>query len=137
MMMPDKIEEIMFSPCGMNCIVCYKHCNSKKPCAGCLKGDEGKPEHCRRCRIKDCVKNKGLIYCYQCSDFPCKLIKNLEKSYNLRYNASLIKNSLCVKEQGITLFMVHQIKQYTCSQCGGIISLHDAKCSECHAKIIK
>jgi len=131
MMMPDKIEEIMFAPCGMNCMVCYKHCNSKKPCAGCVKGDEGKPEHCRNCRIKDCVKNKGLIYCYQCYDFPCKLIKNLEKSYNLRYNASLIKNSLYVKEQGITLFMVQQIKQYTCSQCGGIISLHDAKCSEC------
>lgn len=30
MKMPDKIDEIMFAPCGMNCMVCYKHCYTKK-----------------------------------------------------------------------------------------------------------
>ncbi|MGO0807252.1 prolipoprotein diacylglyceryl transferase family protein, partial [Clostridioides difficile] len=40
------------------------------------------PEHCRKCKIKDCVCQKGLFYCFECFNFPCKLIKNLEKSYN-------------------------------------------------------
>ena len=40
----------------------------------------GKPEHCRKCKIKDCIKGKGLSYCFECPDYPCKLIKNLEKS---------------------------------------------------------
>ena len=26
MHMPDAIPENMFAPCGMNCMVCYKHC---------------------------------------------------------------------------------------------------------------
>lgn len=81
MMKESDIEMIMFAPCGMNCKVCYKHCYHKKPCDGCLKSDRGKPEHCRRCKIKDCVKARDLSYCYACSDYPCKLIKNLEKSY--------------------------------------------------------
>ena len=99
MKMPMKIETEMFAPCGMNCMVCYKHCHTKKtkqPCGGCMVESKGKPEHCRKCKIKDCVQSKGITYCYECSDFPCKLIKNLEKSYNKRYSESLIENSRIV-----------------------------------------
>ena len=43
MKMPtEKIDMIMFAPCGMNCKVCYKHCYHKKPCAGCLNSDNGR-----------------------------------------------------------------------------------------------
>ena len=53
MKMPEKIDISMFAPCGMNCKVCYKHCYHKKPCAGCLNSDKGKPEHCRKCKIEN------------------------------------------------------------------------------------
>ena len=135
MKMPqENIDIIMFAPCGMNCKVCYKHCYHKKPCDGCLKSDRGKPEHCRRCKIKDCVKARDLSYCYACSDYPCKLIKNLEKSYKKRYQASLMENSEIVKNQGLEVFMEQQKKKYTCSTCGGVISIHDKECSECQEK---
>jgi hypothetical protein len=134
MKMPDKIETTMFAPCGMNCLVCYKHCYHKKPCVGCLNGDNGKPEHCRKCKIKDCVKEKEFSYCFECTEYPCKQIKSLEKSYNSRYNASLVKNSSTAKEIGLVEFMKFQQKEYTCSVCGGIISIHDAECSECQTK---
>ncbi len=136
MKMPEEpIETIMFAPCGMNCKVCYKHCYTKKPCDGCLKTDEGKPEHCRKCKIKDCVKLKGVSYCYECSEYPCKLIKNLEKSYNTRYGASLVKNSHFVKANGLDTFMEQQKRRYTCPNCGGIISIHDSECSECQWRV--
>lgn len=93
----ENIDISMFAPCGMNCKVCYKHCYHNKPCAGCLNSDKGKPEHCRKCKIKDCIKIKELSYCFECSDYPCKLIKNLEKSYNKRYQASLMDNSEFVR----------------------------------------
>lgn len=130
----DDIDNIMFAPCGMNCKVCYKHCYSKKPCAGCLKSDMGKPEHCRKCKIKDCVKSKGLKYCFECSDYPCKLMKSLEKSYNKRYQSSLLENSKIVQNQGLESFMAVQKSKYTCAKCGGIISIHDRECSECQEK---
>ncbi|MDF2474136.1 MAG: hypothetical protein K0R21_1918 [Anaerocolumna sp.] len=58
MKMPDIIDISMFAPCGMNCMVCYKHCYRKNSCAGCLNSDTEKPEHCRKCKIKDCIKGK-------------------------------------------------------------------------------
>ncbi len=136
MKMPkESIDTIMFAPCGMNCMVCYKHCYHKKPCAGCLNGDTGKPEHCRKCKIKDCVCQKGLFYCFECFNFPCKLIENLEKSYNKRYQASLMENSKFVQQYGLEKFMQKQKERYTCSKCGGIISIHDRECSECQEKV--
>lgn len=135
MKMPEeKIDTAMFAPCGMNCMVCYRHCSHPKPCAGCLNSDMGKPGHCRKCGIKDCVGQKGLPYCFACSDFPCKSIKNLEKSYNKRYQASLIENSRFVQRHGLDMFMQIQKETYTCSKCGGIISVHDGACSECREK---
>ncbi len=135
MKMPLKIENIMLAPCGMNCMVCYKYCYVDKTCPGCLSGDLNKPGHCRNCKIKDCVKEKKYTYCFECLDFPCKLIKNLEKSYNKRYDESLIKNSIEVKEEGIDTFMVYQREKWTCPCCDGVISLHDGECSECQRKI--
>lgn len=134
-MQEEMIETAMFAPCGMNCMVCYRHCYHKKPCDGCLKGDMGKPEHCRKCKIKDCVNSKGITYCYECQDYPYKQIKNLEKSYNQRYEASLMENSVFVKEHGILRFMEQQKEIYTCPKCSGIISLHDRECSECQEKM--
>lgn len=136
MQMPrEKIDTCMFAPCGMNCKVCYKHCHHKKPCAGCLNNDTGKPEHCRKCKVKDCIMEKALSYCFECSEYPCKLIKNLEKSYSERYQASLIENSRFVQEHGLDYFMERQKEKYTCPKCGGIISLHDRECSECQEKL--
>ena len=130
----DNIATIMFAPCGMNCMVCYKHCSHKKPCAGCLNGDMGKPEHCRKCKIKGCINQKGLTYCFECFDYPCTLIKNLEKSYNKRYQASLVENSKFVRQNGLERFMEMQKEKYACLKCGGIISIHDRECSECQEK---
>ena len=108
MKMPDTIENIMFAPCGMNSTVCYKHVGIRKtgkPCEGCLKGDLGKPEHCRKCNVKSCAQEKGHTYCYECADFPCRLIKNLEKSYEKQYDTSLIANGNTAKEQGVAEFL--------------------------------
>lgn len=134
MKMPDKIDNIMLAPCGMNCAVCYKHVGIRKngkPCEGCLKSDLGKPEHCRKCIIKSCVQEKGYAHCFECEGFPCKLIKNLERSYNKRYNASLIENSKSAREKGVAVFLKQDRQKWTCVKCGGAFSLHDGACSEC------
>ncbi len=134
MKMPETIDPAMLAPCGMNCMVCYKHCYHKTPCPGCLAGDAGKPEHCRKCHIKDCVRDRGLSYCFQCPEFPCKSIRSLEKSYTARNGVSLVQSSLTAKERGIAALMALQRETYTCPECGGVISLHDAECSQCHRK---
>lgn len=132
MIMPEEeIETIMFAPCGMNCKVCYKHCYTKRACDGCFKSDAGKPVHCRKCKMKACITQKGLTYCYECGEYPCKQIKSLEKSYHVRYGVSLMENSRFVQKMGVIAFMKQQKEKYTCPVCGGIISIHDSECSEC------
>ena len=136
MKMPTEgISSEMFAPCGMNCMVCYKHCYHKKPCAGCIPGDEGKPEHCRKCKIKECVIERELSYCYECPEYPCRQLRSLERSYNTRYHASLVENSHMVQTRGVETFMEKQKEKFTCPECGGIISIHDAECSECQEKM--
>lgn len=134
MKMPETIDDIMLAPCGMNCAVCYKHVGNhkhSKPCGGCLNGDLDKPEHCRKCRIKSCAQEKGYAHCFACTDFPCKLIKNLEKSYNKRYRTSLVENGRSAQEKGVTAFLKQDRKKWTCPSCGGAFSLHDGACSDC------
>ena len=134
MRMPEEIEPGMFAPCGMNCAVCYKRLAPKKPCSGCLGSGNGKPAHCRACKIKACAINKRTAFCYDCPAFPCVPLKNLDKSYRARYGVSLLENSIYVKEHGVTAFMKAQKERYACTACGGIVSLHDNLCSECGAR---
>ena len=99
----------------------------------CRGGDEGKPRHCRACAIRDCCREKGLRYCLECTAFPCRRLNRLEKSYRTRYNASLLSNSRAVLTRGLAVFLENERQKYTCSVCGGIVSLHDGVCGTCGA----
>lgn len=48
---------------------------------------------------------KEITYYYQCGDFPCRLIRNLERSYNSRYKESPVENSEIVKGNGVFYFI--------------------------------
>ncbi|HBD95390.1 MAG: hypothetical protein A2015_05840 [Spirochaetes bacterium GWF1_31_7] len=131
MRMPEKIDDYFFAPCGVNCFVCYVHLKVKKPCNGCYGSDDNKPERCKNCTIKQCVSNKSLQYCFECNDYPCQLIKNLEKSYTKRYNVSIMANSEMVKKYGVSEFQQTEVVKWKCSTCGGVITQHGMYCSEC------
>ena len=137
MKMPEQIGPILFAPCGMNCLVCYKYCCSNRPCAGCLGGERGKPAHCRTCAIKDCAAARGLSHCHGCDEFPCKAIKRLDKNYRTRYGMSLLQNSLFAKEHGTAALLERHKREFACPVCNGVISLHDARCSQCQKAISK
>lgn len=136
MKMPEKIDKLLFAPCGINCMVCYVHLKDKKPCCGCLVDGTNKPERCKMCKIKTCAQEKGTTYCFECPEYPCREIKNLEKSYKKRYNTSLIENSKHVKEKGLTTFQESEREKWMCRICSGTISLHDAECSDCKNKFV-
>jgi hypothetical protein len=131
MFMPAEIENNMFAPCGMNCMVCYVHLKNKKPCCGCLNDDLNKPDRCKNCEIKNCSGDRGHVYCFNCAEFPCMRIKNLDKSYIKRYQVSLIDNGNIVKNKGLGLFLKSERVNWLCRNCDGVISLHDKVCSEC------
>jgi hypothetical protein len=119
---------------GMNCLACYVHLKHKNPCNGCLGSDDAKPDRCKTCAIKLCARARGYGYCLECPEFPCKNIRNLERSYTKRYATSLIGNSLSVRDIGMAAFQGQERIRWSCKKCGGVVSLHDGVCSECGGK---
>jgi hypothetical protein len=135
MKLDAKISTAMLAPCGMTCTVCYTHLREKKRCLGCRGQDDAKPEHCRKCKIKDCVAERGIRFCFECSSFPCVTIKRLDKNYRQKYQVSLIENAMRIKNIGAKQHLREEKEKWTCRQCGAIVSLHDRACSECGKKI--
>ena len=136
MKMPDRIGKEMLAPCGFDCIVCYRHLKPKGFCRGCLTDDDtGKTAHCRACNIKECAKGKKIVYCFECSEFPCKALENIDRNYVKRYGVSLVNNGARAREIGTDAFMSEEKVRWTCSKCCGVISLHDSECSECKVKL--
>lgn len=133
--MVNTISPTMLAPCSMNCWVCYVHLKKKKPCLGCHGQDDAKPQHCRKCEIKDCTQEQGINFCYDCSSFPCTRIKRLDKSYRQRYQVSLIDNATKLKAVGAKQFLIEEREKWNGTDCGGVISLHDRFCSECGQEV--
>lgn len=121
----------MVAPCGICCTFCYVHLRKKKPCPGCRFSGEGKPNHCRKCKIKDCIDEKGLKLCSDCPDYPCLLIKRMDRSYRTRYKESLVKKMELIKENGMDNFLAAEAERLRCPHCRGALSIHDKLCSEC------
>jgi len=64
-------------------------------------------------------------------DFPCKNITTLDTRYRTKYRMSMVENLQELKEKGMEIFLENQEWKYQCSQCGGIISVHDRKYYAC------
>jgi hypothetical protein len=132
------MEEILIAPCGMNCAICSSYLAQKYD----LKKDGIKKSYCGGCRPrgKNCAfmkKNCELIgegrikYCFECVQFPCKRLKNLDERYRSKYHMSMIENLRDIKEFGITKFLAQQEKTWKCPTCEGAISCHDGFCYNC------
>jgi hypothetical protein len=76
MKMPDKINDNMLAPCGINCAVCYKRVGIRKhakSCEGCLDGGKSISERRQKRGIKNCVQEKDYMRCLECADFLASL----------------------------------------------------------------
>ncbi len=98
-------SENMVTPFGINGTYCYVRHKKKKQCKGCRQKDETKLVSCQKCKIKAGINNKYVVFCYECVDFPCVLVKRLDKSYQTRYDESLKKKLEFIKEQGLEAFL--------------------------------
>jgi len=91
------MKEKIVAPCGIDCFNCEVYeenvteefqnrlaAATKLPkerisCKGCIDGNiclflavQGK-----KCKTLECVKSKGVDYCFNCNDFPCEYLMPL------------------------------------------------------------
>lgn len=128
---PAAMEGQLLAPCGMNCLFCYKHCASPKPCRGCWANEGDKPSHCRSCAIRDCAAAQGLSNCAACGQFPCSRVKSLDRGYRRKYQVSLVERGRERLRLGDSAQWELDCRRFACPACGEVLSLHDGICSGC------
>ena len=119
----------LIAPCGINCSLCIAYLRENNPCPGCrIYAD--KPKTRSQCKIKTCHDMEGE-FCYQCKKFPCKRLEKLDSRYRKKYHMSLVENLLDIRKSGLEKFLVKEKERWTCTDCGGTISVHTGYCHRC------
>lgn len=121
------IKEI--APCGMNCALCSGFQREKKPCLGCNSDDENKPTYCKTCIIKNCLKLKK--FCFNCDQYPCKRLKQLDNRYREKYHMSMLENLDNIKINGIRSFVKSERERWLCKKCRSYFCVHSHGCKSC------
>lgn len=129
-------EALLIAPCGMNCCICAAYLRKRNMCPGC-RIEANKPVTRVICKIKICetlTENK-LMFCFECEDFPCNNLKNLDKRYRTRHSMSMIENLENIKTLGTEEFLKNEKIKWTCTECGGTICVHKGNCYSCGRNI--
>jgi hypothetical protein len=128
-------ENQLIAPCGMNCGVCRAHLRKERKCPGCLEEDTNKSVSCIKCAIKNCemLKISQSNFCFDCADYPCRRLKQMDKRYRTKYATSVIENLESIKKNGLNDFIENEEKRWHCAKCGGVICIHSGCCSNCGA----
>lgn len=131
-MRTEILQEIQIAPCGVICNICLGFQREKNKCAGCNKVGN-KPYHCTVCSIKTCAEKKAneKLLCYNCTKFPCRRIKDLDKRYTLKYGESPVQNLTKLKELGLTQFTDIVKEKWKCRNCGHLLCVHKEACLVC------
>jgi hypothetical protein len=128
----------------MNCALCSSYLAMKYDlrkqgifrsyCAGCRP----RGKNCAFMK-KACEKlGNGLVqYCYECEEFPCRRLKNLDKRYRTRYHMSMIENLRYLKEFGMKKFLEKEEEKWRCPECGAVICCHNGICFSCGLEKLK
>lgn len=124
---------LLIAPCGMNCSTCAAYLREKSKCPGCGGSNLKKPITRVKCKIKTCkaFEDKRATFCYECINFPCDNLKQLDKRYRTKYNMSMIENLENIKKIGIENFISNEITRWICPICGGTVCVHKGYCYNC------
>jgi len=141
---PEKTEEALIAPCGMNCGVCSRYLAMKYDiqskgikmgyCAGCRPRGKLCSFIVKRCRM---LMSGDLENCYECSEFPCAAAEKLSEKYRERYRMSMVENGEYIRDHGMEKFLEREDKKWKCPECGGVISCHNGICYGCGLERLK
>jgi len=144
------INKALLAPCGLYCGVCAiyiahrdnnlkfkeKLVNVYKPfaetvddlqCLGCLSEDLVFG-YCQQCTIKSCVIEKELEGCYQCDEWPCKIIKR----FPIPVGKKVIMRAIPQwRELGTEKWVEQEEIRYHCPECNNPLFRGTRRCNKC------
>ena len=99
----------LFSACGLNCGLCpnfHLHTSGKFQCPGCA--GEGFRDAHPACGILTCCQRKGIEFCYESAEFPCKKYDNWGDSDSFITHRNHISDMEKAKRTGIEVYIAEQ-----------------------------
>jgi hypothetical protein len=94
-------------------------CRSEKRCFYCET----------KCAMTKCAARKGVDFCGDCADYPCKDLKEFQAL--APHRIELWKSQARIKEAGYETWYAEMVEHYSCSQCHTINSAYELKCRKC------
>jgi hypothetical protein len=132
------MEEDLIAPCGMNCAICsgylalvnnVKEKGIRMPyCAGCRPRGKACAFLKKHCHL---LLSGEVKYCFQCRQFPCLRLSQLDGRYRSRFRMSMIENLESIKKNGVAEFLKAEDEKWECPECSGVISCHNGICFSC------
>ena len=93
----------LFSACGLNCGLCSRYySDGESRCPGCA-GDGFLNVH-PTCGILSCCQRKGLEYCFECEELPCRKYKSWGDSDSFITHMNYLADMKKAKEIGIEAY---------------------------------
>ncbi|MEA4940401.1 MAG: DUF3795 domain-containing protein [Christensenella sp.] len=127
---PETIDVGMLAPCGLNCMLCYRHLG-KKPCPGCRTRTDDPDAYQNKCHMRACTMERGYFSCADCAERPCKRVKAFQKRYMDGYGVNLSAIAESVQQAGVEAHLRADLAAHTCPDCEHLINIHDGICSGC------
>lgn len=95
-------------------------------CKGCMSDDLFM--YCRKCEIRDCVKDKGIEGCHECDEFPCRYIDQFAMSVGKKVIMRCVPYR---RDHGTQKWIEDEEARYVCPECGNKVFRGVVKCNRC------
>jgi hypothetical protein len=98
-------------------------------CYGC-KSEQPAP-HCAVCNIKQCARDKGYEFCFECSELPCEFMTGFIEDERYPYHLGVMKNLNFIRENGLEVWLKAQEPRWRCPECNTKFAWQDEYCANC------
>ncbi len=137
----------MTSPCGLDCSNCRMYLandDTELRAANAealgLPYEEAKCEGCRNaggtiafledtepCDVFRCAGEKGIAFCYQCSDFPCDYLHPYADQASVRQHNTKLFNLCLIKKMGLEQWARTKAKSVRETYFNGKLRVHSGE----------
>ncbi len=81
------------------------------------------------CFMAKCAAGKGVDFCGDCAEYPCKDLKAFQAE--MPHRIELWQSQSRINEVGYEKWYAEMVEHYSCPQCHTINSAYDLKCRRC------
>ncbi|HSQ78048.1 MAG TPA: DUF3795 domain-containing protein [Nitrospirota bacterium] len=145
--MPGSPDKKLVAVCGLFCPACrvfigtredpgrlramalrFQRSFEEMQCNGCRS--EKRCFYCEtKCTMAKCAAAKGVDFCGECAEYPCKDLKEFQAL--APHRIELWKSQTRIKEAGWKTWYAEMVRHYSCPQCHTLNSAYDMTCRKC------